>query len=345
MNILFDINHPAHVHLFRNAITTLKSDGHKIVVTARDKDVTLRLLNSYQIPYIMLSKAQNGILGLGLELLIRQWKLFFILRKQEISICVSATGACSVHVCKLLGIPTLVFYDTEHATLQNALSIPLATRYITPDCYQNEPVKNQITYPSVHELAYCHPNHFQPDDNIYDLLQIDRETKFVILRFVSWNASHDTGQKGLSLTLRKQLIEELSKYARVFIVSEADLTPEFYPYQINIPPERILDALYYASLFIGEGATMASECACFGTPAIYVNSLKLGYITEEDQKYGLVYDLEHDEEIINKAIEIISDQDKEKWHKKRDRFISEKIDLTQRMVEIIEQFAQPESKN
>lgn len=146
-------------------------------------------------------------------------KLFFILRKEKISVCVSATGACSVHACKLLGIPTLVFYDTEHAKLQNALSIPLATRYVTPDCYQNKPVRNQITYPSVHELAYCHPNHFSPDDNIYSLLQIDHKTKFVILRFVSWNASHDAGQKGISLTLRKQLIKELSKYARVFIIS------------------------------------------------------------------------------------------------------------------------------
>ncbi len=36
--------------------------------------------------------------------------------------------------------------------------------------------------------------------------------------------------------------------------------------------------LAYATLFIGEGATMASECAVLGTPAIYVNSLQLGYL-------------------------------------------------------------------
>ena len=35
------------------------------------------------------------------------------------------------------------------------------------------------------------------------------------------------------------------------------------------------NALKYASLFVGEGATMASECAILGTPAIYVNSLKV----------------------------------------------------------------------
>ena len=79
---------------------------------------------------------------------------------------------------------------------------------------------------------------------------------------------------------------------------------------------------------------MASECACLGTPSIYVNSLKLGYITEEAEKYNLVYDLIDDQEIVTKAVEIIQKHDKGPWQEKRKRFLSEKIDVTDFIVTI-----------
>ena len=39
MRILFDIGHPAHVHLFRNARRILQDRGHETVVVSRDKEV------------------------------------------------------------------------------------------------------------------------------------------------------------------------------------------------------------------------------------------------------------------------------------------------------------------
>tara|TARA_B100000315_G_C14584869_1_gene592441 strand:+ start:2797 stop:2976 length:180 start_codon:yes stop_codon:yes gene_type:complete len=48
------------------------------------------------------------------------------------------------------------------------------------------------------------------------------------------------------------------------------------------------DVLYYATLYIGEGATMASECAMLVTHAIYVNSLTAGTL-EKQEEYGLIY--------------------------------------------------------
>ncbi|MDO9537119.1 MAG: hypothetical protein Q7J68_02245 [Thermoplasmata archaeon] len=46
MKVLFDMGHPAHVHLlqpgwlFKNTIWELEKQGHAVKVTARDKDVT-----------------------------------------------------------------------------------------------------------------------------------------------------------------------------------------------------------------------------------------------------------------------------------------------------------------
>ena len=36
MNIVIDINHPAHVHFFRNFARGAEAAGHKVMVTASD---------------------------------------------------------------------------------------------------------------------------------------------------------------------------------------------------------------------------------------------------------------------------------------------------------------------
>jgi len=332
MNILFDINHPGHVHFFKHAIRILSADGHKVTVTARDKEVALQLLQNYNIPHRVLSKAGKGLLGLGIELICRETQIFSILRKEKIDVCAAITGAALVHAAKLLRIPSLVFYDTEHAKLQNNITIPFATHYFTPDCYLGHRWKNQTVYAGVHELAYLHPNYFTPSPSVLADLHLAPGQRFVIMRFVSWSASHDIGQKGISLSLKRDLIQKLSPHAKVFIVSESPLDQEFEPYRLTLAPEKVHDVMAYAALFIGEGATMASEAVCLGTPAIYVNSLKMGYIREESDRYGLMFDLEKDSEILAKSLEIVTGDYRGEWQEKQRRFLNDKIDVTQFIV-------------
>ena len=60
-------------------------------------------------------------------------------------------------------------------------------------------------------------------------------------------------------------------------------------YQLSINPIEIHDVLSFADLFIGEGATMASESAIMGTPSIYVNSLTAGTTLEDQEKGPFIY--------------------------------------------------------
>ena len=50
MKFLIDINHPAHVHFFRNPIKLLIDRGHEVMVTSRDKEMALDLLEELGIP-------------------------------------------------------------------------------------------------------------------------------------------------------------------------------------------------------------------------------------------------------------------------------------------------------
>ena len=335
MNILFDINHPAHVHLFRNAVKILKSQGHEITITAREKDVTRQLLDAYNLPYTVLSKAQSGLVRLGVELLCRQIKLFSIIRKNNIHVCVSVTGACSVHICKLLNIPSLVFYDTEHATLQNRLTIPFATYFFTPESFNKRCGSNHITYSGFHDLAYLHPKYYKPDPEIYQRLGLTPEDKFVIMRFVSWQAAHDAGQKGISLELKREIIKASSRFAKVYIVSETALDAEFEKYRLAIPPERIFDALYYATMYIGEGGSMATEAAILGTPAIFVSSLTAGVFDRLEKDFDLMYafDPSQNKPVLEKIHTLAGQtQLKTTWRNKKERLLNESVDLTQFMI-------------
>ena len=101
------------------------------------------------------------------------------------------------------------------------------------------------------------------------------------------------------------------------------------------------DALAYATLFIGESATMASECAMLGTPAIFVNSLSAGTL-EEQEKYGLIFGFRNSEGALEKAIDLLNTPSlKQEFQKLSREMLSGKIDVTAFMVWFVENY--PES--
>lgn len=61
-------------------------------------------------------------------------------------------------------------------------------------------------------------------------------------------------------------------------------------------------------MFIGEGATMASEAAILGTPAVYINPLSAGTI-EAQVKYGLVHHFKNGKGVLDKIDELLNDKD------------------------------------
>ena len=130
-----------------------------------------------------------------------------------------------------------------------------------------------------------------------------------------------------------ELVESLSKFAKVFISSESELPKELLKYKIDIPADKMHDCLYYSSLFVGEGSTMASEAAMLGTPAIYINSLELGYMNQLESKYGLVYNFRTSSGVINKALSIIKRSNlKEFYNNRRIKMLSDTIDPTEMLV-------------
>ncbi|WP_406657745.1 DUF354 domain-containing protein [Methanolobus sp. ZRKC2] len=330
MRVLIDIGHPAHVHFFKNIVLGLERNGHKVLVTAREKDVTVNLLESYGIKYEVLSK-----IGFGKGNLIREWvsrdiKLLKIAKKFDPDLLIGVLNPCVAHVAWLMGKQSFIFTDTEHAKLANHVTLPFAHKVFTPSSYVRDLGDKQIRYNGFHELAYLSPDYFEPDPDFLSELNLDKDDRIIVLRFVSWGASHDVGHHGI--TNKLEIVQELEKYGKVFITAEQELDSSLEKYRICVSPEKLHDLLYNASLYLGEGGTTAVESAILGTPSIYVSSLvgTMGNFTELETKYEMMHCFDDSKEALQKAIDILSNPDaKKQWDVKKDRLIRDKIDVNE----------------
>ena len=180
--------------------------------------------------------------------------------------------------------------------------------------------------------------------------EFPRGEKFIIVRFISWAASHDTSLHGIQRGKEIDFIKSLEQYGRVFITSERPLSDNLEKYRVNSTPEDMHSLLYYADLYIGEGGTMAAEAAVLGTPSIHVEANADGVATgslsgnfrEFRDRYGLLYFFADQDEAFSKAVELLENsQTKQEWKKKRENLVKDKVDVTAWMTDFVENY--PES--
>lgn len=340
MNILIDIGHPAHVHYFRNLAEDFLKQGSKVLFTARDKEVAIELLDHYRFNHVDFGKPFKSPLGKIWGLFWFTWRLLCVALKFKPDIFLNATPYSAI-VAWLLRKPHISLEDTFNFE-QVRLYMPFTSAVLTGSYAHPDLGKKEIHYNGCQELNYLHPNRFTPDKSVLQELGITENEKYVIIRFVSWNASHDFGSTGMNYEHKKELINGLEPHAKIFISSETELPTAFKKYQLLIPSYKIHNALAFASLYIGEGATMASECAMLGTPAIYINSQDVFYVQEQEKRYGLVFNFKNFNGVLDKALELLSQPDlKKEFQIKKEKMLSDKIDVTAFLIWFIEHY--PES--
>jgi len=350
VKVLVNIGHPAHVHFYKNFIWEMERKGHEILIAAQRKEVTIDLLKAYNFKYKYIGKKYSGIIKKIIGKVYRNLLLYKLVKKYKPNILTGILDSSSAQVGKLMGIPSIIFTDTEEVKASNVLAFPFASTICTPACFLKELGDRHIRYNGYHELAYLHPNYFKPDLRVLENLGISKKDRYVVVRFISWSASHDIKLKGIKERTELEFIKSLEEYGRVFVTSERKLDRKLEKYRISIPPEDIHSLLYYANLYIGEGGTMAAEAAILGTPAIHIESTKNGIATGElsgnfrelRDKYALLYFYPDQNQALRKAISILeNEKSKKEWQKKRKKLIKDKIDVTAWMVDFIERY--PES--
>jgi predicted glycosyltransferase len=219
---------------------------------------------------------------------------------------------------------------------RSTITFPFARAVVTPSCFGRTLGRKHVRYDGYHELAYLHPRHFSPDPRIPDQLGLDPGEPYFVTRFVSWEAAHDRGHSGFTLDGQRDLVRRLADHGRVVLTSESPVPPDLERYRLRVAPSRIHDVLAHAALYVGEGATMASEAALLGVPSLYINPLQLGYLEEQERRYGLVRCIAEPARAIDEAVRLAVDRSAGPAHRAaRERLLSEKIDVTAWLVEYV----------
>jgi uncharacterized protein len=347
MKLLFDLNHPAHFHLFHYVVKEL-SLRHEVLITAKKKDVLLDLLSKTDFNYKVLEtkERKSGLIHSGINLLKRDIKMLSVVKQFKPDLLLGTSISIS-HVGRLKGIPSLYFGEDgyESVPLSHMIGYPFATHLITPDVTSvGKFSSKQVSYKGYHELAYLAPNHYSPDKSIYGELGLKEGERYSLLRFSALNAHHDVGIGGINTPLAEKLISSMEKHGKVFITTEKELGKKLNPFRMSIPADRIHHAMYYADIYVGDSQTMAAEAAVLGTPSFRVNEhvdKNVGYLMELEKKYKLTFGLQPSESklLLNKVDEVLNDSNtSEKWQQRRQKMLNEKIDVASFFVDLIENY-------
>ena len=331
MRILFDINHPAHAHFFKNAIENLSRAGHTTLITASSKECTKEILECSRVEYELIDGTHDGrILNMGKVLIARDFRLRSYVQQEKPDVLVAIGGTFVAHVGRMTQSRSVVFYDTAEAWLQNLITYPFVHRLVVPHFYDGwTPKARTKRYRGCHELSYLAPEYFRPSREKAINAGLDPKMPTLLLRLVSWQANHDVGRCGLSEEFVYSLVNALKGRAKVLISSETPLPRRLEKYRYTGPSSDIHHLMAFTSGMIGESATMASESAVLGVPALLIGPSERCYTSWLEETYGLVCSAE--QPVLQDVLAIADrwiKQGTEEFSKARIRLLEDTVDVT-----------------
>ena len=353
MNVLIQLSHPAHFHLYKNIAHNLISDGHNVFILIKTKDILEDLLKQSGLPYFNILKEahRKSKLGVLWDMIVRDVRMLRFVRKNKIDLLTGSTPeVAQVGWLTRKSRVNTGEDDMRVVPLFQKMAGPFIQTMLSPEVCDNWKIETKsVKYASYHELAYLHPNHFEAKRSIVERY-FSADTPYFIIRFSSLNAHHDKGIKGINTDIAQKLIDILKPHGRIYITSERELEPQFEPYRIPIKTLDMHHVMAFSTLYIGDSQTMAAEAGVLGVPFVRYNDFvgRIGYLNELENDYHLGFGIKASEagsaEKMYEVVKEILDMPnrKEEWQRRRQKMLSEKIDYAQFLTWFIENY--PESQ-
>lgn len=288
LRILIEVVHPADVLFFYNPIRELRMRGCTVCIASREKDVTTALLREFGLEHDVLSAAGSGLAQLGWEMLVRDRALWKLAGRFGPDVMAGFGGMCIAHIGALRRVPTVGFYDTDKAWLQQWLTIPFIGWQYFPQVYDGPASKRRSgVLPGLKESSYLHPDNFRASRERAMAAGLDPERRNFLVRTVSWNSSHDVSRGGLGESSLRELVAGLEKSGRVHLSSEGMLSKELACHAVGGRATDFHHLMAHCDLVLGESATVAAEAAMLKVPSIYWTTDRRSY-TDDLARRGLL---------------------------------------------------------
>ena len=231
------------------------------------------------------------------------------------------------------------------------MAYPYAKYIIAPEVTDVHKWKHKkLAYLGTQKSAYLHPKYFKPDASVLEKYN-HKDTKYFLIRLVSYKALHDTlysASSGLDEKILDRLIPILENYGKVLISFENEINDKYKTYVLNLEFADIHSLIYYADMFIGDSQSMHIEAALLGTPSIRSNKWvmtkdRVNVIDYVEKKcpFNISIPLKHEESLINRAQFFLETDSKQKAQFYSKRFFEENTNLTDFMFWILSEY--PES--
>jgi predicted glycosyltransferase len=131
-------------------------------------------------------------------------------------------------------------------------------------------------------------------------------------------------------------VARLQTLGEVVISSEGTLPKELEPLRFKGRAADMHHLMAFCHGYFGESATMASECAVLGVPAVYAASSRRGYTDEQESRYGLVRYLPDQElQTISAGLDWLAGHDRSVAILARERLLAESSDVAAFIAETV----------
>ena len=352
MNILIQLGHPAHFHLYKNTIKNLQRDGHQVYILIKTKDILEQLLRDSGLPYVNIYSTvrKNSKFAIIKAVSTRLWRIAKFTLSHHIDLLTGSSTEIA-QVAWLLRRHSVILGEDDAAVVPEfvALAKHFMDSYLTPNVCDMGPIDKRVTkYYGYQKLSYLQPKYFTPDRTIANKY-VDITRPYFIIRFAKLIAYHDlhASAKGITADIASRIIDMLLPHGNVYITSERELEPQFEKYRLNIDILDIHHVLAFADLYIGDSQSMAAESGILGTPFIRFNDFvgRIGYLREIEDVYHLGVGIKTGQ--VEKLYDTISNllampNRKDVFSKRKEKLLAEKIDVTAFYTWFFENY--PESK-
>ncbi|WP_117882521.1 DUF354 domain-containing protein [Aureibaculum luteum] len=349
MKVLFIVYHPVDPYIVFETAKKIESEGGKSFFVIIEKEgIIKRIVDSYGFENVVIGKSSESFIGKILNIFTVVSGINKYTRRFKPNLIFSPATPYSSLACRFNKLPLICWEDTETATFNFKYSHKRIDSLLLIDSfYKKLPGDNIIRFNGYKELAYLHPNNFKPDKSVLKKNGLKIEDKIILMRFSALNAMHDIGLKSEADTNDEKILKFIKKAeevynAKIFIsVTERDLDHRFDAYKLNIEPSKYTHLLSFCTLYIGEGTTTASEAGVLGVPWIALRDKPLGYLIDQEEKYGLGFRIASLDFALKKAEEILQNNNlRSEWQLKRNKLLKDKIDVSAFITWFIKNYPQ-----
>ena len=268
--VLVDIYHLPQYNFFKNAIKKLGPEKVDLSCVNRGK---LAAIIKHECPEFNLHilgdyRHNSGPVGMTARIILPRLRgLSRLMEKNDYSVVATAHYQANF-VAKLKGIPNFSILDDPRAGVIQIVNYAADEFYLPPF---EEDYKNVKKFNALKEWAYLSPTYFHPDPAVLQEYNLEPKNYFFVREVSTRTSNYLTQQKNIVLNLADKFPGDM----QVVLSLENKENRDEYPSDWIILKEPVGDIhslMYYSSMVISSGDSVAREGAMLGVPGVYLGN-------------------------------------------------------------------------